>query len=371
MPPVRILLVSSFVSPHAGGVERFTDTVRDLLTERGHAVRLLACRRPGEDRAADALVPARFVGAGDWPLPTGGARTLWREVGWADAVLASNALQPLSDLAVLAARRRGVPRLLVVHGSGQPRSGEGRPLADRARSGFQRTLARAAVRRALVVSVSVAGLDGVRRAYGVRGAHLPYPLPELPVAYALRPPAAAEPLRVAWVGRLAPEKDPLLAVRAVERLRERRAATLDVHGAGRLEAELAALSATRPWLTLGGAQPWPAVLEHQARAHVCLSTSTWDNVQVAVLEALARGIPVVSTQVGDAERHHGPALRRFCVAPGDADAVAAALDELATGYAEHRRAFVANGRRLRALHGQGAIALEELIGVAGRPRRAR
>ena len=32
---VRILLVSSFVVPHAGGVEQFVQTVHKMLEERG------------------------------------------------------------------------------------------------------------------------------------------------------------------------------------------------------------------------------------------------------------------------------------------------------------------------------------------------
>ena len=42
---MRILLVSSFVVPHAGGVEQFVQTVRELLAARDCEVRLLACRR--------------------------------------------------------------------------------------------------------------------------------------------------------------------------------------------------------------------------------------------------------------------------------------------------------------------------------------
>lgn len=367
---MRILLVSSFVLPHAGGVEQFVATIRGMLEQRGCAVRVLACRRPGEDGSADAVVPARYVGPGGWPLPIGGWRTLRREVARADAVIANNALHPLADLAVLAARRRGVPRLLVVHGSGQARRPGSAPLRA-AREGFQRTLARLALRRSLPVSVSVTGVEGVRGTHGLGCGYLPYPLPELPVAAPPPAPGRDDVLRVAWVGRLSAEKDPRLAVGAIERLRAVRPATLDVYGAGPLDGELAELAAGRPWLALHGSRPWPEVLEAQERAHVCLSTSTWDNVQVAVLEALARGIPVVCTRVGDAPRYYGePALERFCVGAGDPEALGAALAELATRYDEHRRAFADNARQLRAIHRDAARVLEELIAVAarGRPR---
>lgn len=362
---MRILLVSSFVAPHAGGVEQFVLTVRELLEAQGCEVRVLACRRDGEDATADAVVPARYLGPGDWPLPVAGWRTVAREVARADAVVANVALQPLSVAAVAVAGRRGVPRLLVVHGSGQPRRHGARAVLA-ARALFMRTVARPAMRRCLPVSVSVAGVEGAERAYGVAVRYLPYPLAELPVAEPRAGPAAGEALRLVWVGRLAPEKDPLLAVRALDRLRERREATLDVYGGGPLESELARLSGTRPWLTLHGSRPWQEVLAAQERAHACLSTSRWDNVQVAVLEALARGLPVVSTRVGDAPRYYAhPGLERFCVAPGDPAMVADAAAAVAADFDAHRRAFAENGARLRAVHRESPRILMELIGDAG------
>ena len=365
---MRVLLVSSFVLPHSGGVEQFVATIQRLLEQRGGDVRVLACRRPGEDGSADAVLPTRFVGGSGWPVPTGGWRTLWREIGHADVVIANNSLQPLPVLSVLAARRRGVPALMVVHGSGQSLP-TGAAAFRGVRALFQRTFSRAAVRRGLPVSVSWAGVEGVRLRHGVRAELLPYPLPELPAARPAAAPAPDEPLRVAWIGRLSPEKDPELAVAAVERLRAVRPAGLELYGEGRLRPRLEALAASRPWLVLHGSRPWPEVLAAQESAHVVVSTSTWDNAQVALLEALARGVPAVSTRVGDAERYVADGgLERFCVAPGDAEALAAALAELAASYERWRPAFRANGERLRAIHGNAANVLQELMAVAGAGR---
>ena len=98
----------------------------------------------------------------------------------------------------------------------------------------------------------------------------------------------------------------------------------------------------------------------------------WDNVQVAVLEALARGVPVVSTRVGDAPRYYAtPALERWCVEPGDPDATARALGELAASYDDNRQAFAANGRRLHAIHRDAPRVLMELIALAGSRRPTR
>jgi glycosyltransferase involved in cell wall biosynthesis len=361
---MRVLLVSSFVLPHAGGVEQFVATLGELLAQQGCEVRLLACRRPGEDTTADATVPARYLGRAGWPLPTGGWATVWREAGQADAVVANNALHVLSAVAVLAGRRRRVPSLLVIHGSGQGVRPGARGLGT-ARAAFQRTLGGQAVRRSLPVSVSRAGVAGARSAYGVEAEYLPFPLPELPEAALPPAPAAGEAMRVVWIGRLAPEKDPLSAVQAVESLSAHRPVALDVYGDGPLRSRLDALAAQRSWLTVHGARPWPEVVEAQGRAHACLSTSVWDNVQVAVLEALARGVPVISTRVGDAPHYYAPPLERWCVEPGDPVATARALGALAASYDDNREAFAANGRRLQAIHRDAPRVLMELIALAG------
>jgi glycosyltransferase involved in cell wall biosynthesis len=359
---VRALLVSSFVRPHRGGVEEFVEAARTLLEERGWRVRTLACRIPGA--AADAVVPTRLLGKSAWPLPTGGWRTLWREVGAADVVIANNARHPLPVLSVLAARVRGRATLLVIHGSGEgPYAG---PWPFRlARALFARTLALPAVRLSRPVSVSRAGVDGVRKLYGAAADYLPYPVRDLPPISAPPTLSADEPLSVAWVGRLFPEKDPLLAVEALDAVRREREAVLHVCGDGHLRRELESLAMDRPWLVLHGTRSWEEVQALQARAHVCLSTSVADNVQVAVLEALCRGIPTVSTRVGDAQAYYmRPAIRHLCVPPRNPEAVARALLDLAASYGDDRREFAANAALLRARHAQAGAALATLAASA-------
>jgi glycosyltransferase involved in cell wall biosynthesis len=349
------------VLPHAGGVEQFVETARGILLERGCDVRVLACRRAGSDATADDTVPTRFLGRSSWPLPVGGWRTLWREVHHADVVVGNNARHVLPVLAVLVARLQRRGAIFVVHGSGEgPHAGSG---AFRvARATFQRTLARRAVRVSRPVSVSHAGVASILRLYGVEATHLPYPLRALPPVAATPRLTADEPVRLVWVGRLYPEKDPALAVRAVERLRDERPATLDVYGAGILDAELARLARSRPWLRLHGACGWDEIQEVQAAAHLCLSTSAADNVQVAVLEALSRGIPVVSTRVGDASRYYlSGALGCFCVAAGDPDAIARSVLELCSSYPSYRDDFVRNGQKLTSQHGEAPSVLARLI----------
>jgi glycosyltransferase involved in cell wall biosynthesis len=357
----RVLLVASFVRPHPGGVEDFVDSSRALLEERGLKTRVLACRLPGWDTTADVVVPTRFLGSSSWPLPTGGWRTLWREVAAADLVVANNARHVLPVLVVLVARARGRREFLVMHGSGAGPYGGPRAFGL-ARSVFQRSLGRVAMRLSHPVSVSRAGVEGARLLYGVEASYLPYPLRRQP------PPASPpelqpdDPMRIVWVGRLFPEKDPLLAVEAVEILRGGRAAELHVCGDGPLRSKLERLAEERGWLVLHGPRPWEEAQALQAGGHVCLATSVADNVQVAVLEALSRGIPTVSTRVGDAESYYvSSALQDLSVPAGDPAGIAAALREIASSYDRYRREFTANAEILLARHADVGDDLVRLL----------
>ena len=367
----RVLLISSFVRPHPGGVEEFVDSSRTLLEERGLQSRVLACRLPGLDTSADAVVPTRYFGKSSWPLPIGGWRTVWNEVAAADVVVANNARHLLPVVAVLVARARGRAALLVVHGSGAgPYTGSS--TFGVFRGLFERTLGKLALRLAHPVSVSGVGVDGIRRLYGLQASYLPYPLRDIVPVASPPPLEPAQPLRVTWVGRLFREKDPLAAVAAVEILRRRREAVLDVFGDGPLRAALEKLSRERAWLFVHGARSWEEVQLRQAAGHICLSTSVQDNVQVTVLEALSRGIPTVSTRVGDAPSYYAaPSIGHLCVAPRKPAGTAAALIDLAASYETYWNAFSANAAILRERHAQAGDAYVDLLSQALTSSRSR
>ena len=366
--PKRVLIVSSFVLPHRGGVEGFVESARILLEERGWQTRTLACRLPDLDAAADAVVPTRFVGPTSWPLPFGGWRTLWREVGAADVVFANGTNHVLPVLAVFAAHARKRAAILVLHGAGDY---PGSRFMRLARSLFQRTLTQAALRLARPASVSRAGVESARKAYGVEASYLPFPVNELPPIPSTPALAPDDTMQVTWVGRLFAEKDPILAVEAFDVLRHEREAVLHVCGDGPLRPEVERLATRRPWLVLHGARSWEEVQALQGSAHACLGTSVADNVQVAVLEPLCRGIPTVSTQVGDAPAYYQrPAIRHLCVEPRNPAAIAQALLELATSYDRYRQEFAANAAALGAHHAAAGAALAGLAETAIREHRA-
>lgn len=177
-------------------------------------------------------------------------------------------------------------------------------------------------------------------------------------------------MTIVWVGRLYPEKDPLQAVAAVDQLRLSRHATLDVYGEGILRDRLEGLAHSRPWLSVHGSRTWDEIQDLQGGADLCLATSLREGAQLAVLEALSRGVPVVCTQVGDAPDYYlAPSLRRFCVPPGDVEATATAMLELSRSYNRYRDAFAANASLLRASRREGLERLAQVIEAAATTAR--
>jgi len=360
----RGLIVSSFVLPHAGGVEQFVDVAARLLRGEGWDVRVLACRpRTGEPQA-DVTVPTRFLGTAGWPLPVGGWRLLWREIGTADVVIANGTRHLLPSVAALAARLRGKRVLFVLHGSGAPFSTSSFFYHRVLGRLFERLVTWPALRVSQPVSLSQVGVRGSRSRYGVVATYVPFPLRDLPPATRTRL-EPDEPLRIVWVGRLYGEKNPLAAVELVERVRLRRAARLEVYGSGPLLEALEGLARDRPWLAVRGPRTWEEIQEVQGSAHLCLSTSLREATQMAVLEPLARGVPVVSTRVGDAPGYYERGLRAFCVEPRDAEAGVEAILALADSYDRYRERFATNAHELVRRHRDGARRLAAVLDSPG------
>lgn len=100
--------------------------------------------------------------------------------------------------------------------------------------------------------------------------------------------------RVLWIGRLEPQKDPELALQVIAAMRGPAHLTMLGDGALRssLEQRISALG-LREKVTLAGHVP--RIESYLAQADVLLITSQYEGGPAVAVEALAAGVPVVST----------------------------------------------------------------------------
>lgn len=187
------------------------------------------------------------------------------------------------------------------------------------------------------VPVVVVGPELARRYRRTRAVHVTY-VSLLRQCRLDSPPAAtadwsAKELRLLSVGRLDPEKNPLALVDVLERaLRHDERWRLHVCGDGTLRAELQERLRRRGLAdraVLHGYVPIEEGLwELYESAHALLHVSHTEGVPQVLLEAFAARLPVVATDVGGVRSLVADA--GLLVAPGDAEAAAAALARLAT-----------------------------------------
>jgi glycosyltransferase involved in cell wall biosynthesis len=113
---------------------------------------------------------------------------------------------------------------------------------------------------------------------------------------------AGEPLRLAFIGRLEQQKDPLLALHAFENVLQKTPATLTFAGDGTLRTQLmkqAHLKGILDSINFLGNVTKHEVANLVRMSDLVLMTSHFEGSPMVLVESLALGIPVVATQESD------------------------------------------------------------------------
>ena len=192
-----------------------------------------------------------------------------------------------------------------------------------------------ALRRAGAIVVPSAYLASIAESWGLdqrRLSVLANPAPQIDVV-----PQPQEPGTLTFVGRLTRQKDLGVAIEAIGRVP---AARLLVIGDGpdrdRLE-ELARTTEAADRIDFRGALPRAEALAIVAGSEAALLTSAWENFPHSVVEALAVGVPVVSTAVGGVPEIVRDGENGLLVPAGDVEAVTAAIASILQDGALHGR----------------------------------
>ncbi|MGY1777187.1 glycosyltransferase [Geodermatophilus sp. SYSU D00804] len=364
-----------------GGMQNHTATLTRCLDAAGVTQTVVTARLAGPRGTTPLGRGTRVFRTG---LPVPRLRQLWALSGL-PAVLRAGRRAPVDvvhahqgedlatlPLARLAARVHRAPLVVTVHCSvGHTLTGRGpRVRLLRALGGW---IERSTFRRADAVVVLTGRTAAALRADGVPDERLStIPSGFDPALFSGGAPdvfpGVARP-RVGYVGRLAPQKDPATLVRAFGRMREE--ASLVVVGDGpdrALVHRLAAESPAAGRITLAGFVEHARVPAVLASLDVLVLPSAYEEMGSVLTEAMAAGLPVVASDVGgipEVVRDGGTGL---LVPPGDADALAAALDRVAGD--DLLRARLAAGARARsaeygwpALSARVAAVYDRVLGV--------
>ena len=152
--------------------------------------------------------------------------------------------------------------------------------------------------------------------------------------------------RMVMVGRLAAPKDPVTLVRALAAVRPPFAATIvgDGPDRGAVEAEVRAAGLEGAVDLAGERHDVPSLL---ADADVFVLSSRSEGAPLSVLEAMAAGLPVVASAVGGVPEIVADGATGLLVPPGDAAALATALEQVLADSALRRRLGAAGRERVR------------------------
>jgi glycosyltransferase involved in cell wall biosynthesis len=177
-------------------------------------------------------------------------------------------------------------------------------------------------------------------------------------------PAAAPvaPGRVAFVGRLVPQKDPRLIAGIAKLLAERRIPVVIV-GGGAEESEVRRRLAREIGdgrVALTGEVDRERALAELAGSSVLVLPSRWEGLPVAILEALAVGVPVVAAEVGGVAEALAGGRAGLLVAGREPGAFAAAAWRVLSE-ADLGRRLAAAGRALVAERFSLASCLERYL----------
>ena len=196
-----------------------------------------------------------------------------------------------------------------------------------------------AVRRALahvdrVVAPTRALADVVELADLARPDVLPYALDERPLRAARATPGG--PVRIRFLGQLAPHKGPDTLVRAAARLAERadrRAYSIHLHGAPsdrhRAYGHELARRARSAGVRLEAPFAPGALPGLLADTAILAIPSQWlENAPFAALQARAAGVPIVASDVPGLREVIEPGRHGWLFPAGDGEALAARLDRL-------------------------------------------
>ncbi|WP_158579942.1 glycosyltransferase family 4 protein [Geodermatophilus marinus] len=332
----RVLLVGKG-APDRGGIPTFLETLIDSSLAEEHEVRFLnvahsstpQATRPTMANVGRTLRDAVAV----WRAARG------RDIVHIHSALAATVTVMRASLLAVAARARGCAVVIHAHGGN---------IQDWLTTSRRRTLLRLAMTPAhRVIAVWTAGRAALSAVLPAEQVGLIENGVPVDLYDSARSVPTHEPPRLLYVGLLTPRKGVLDLLAASRMLRQRGV----VHElwllGGTPDEGPAAEAEVRAQLDgnvrLLGTRPPEEMPAAFAAADVFCLPSWWEAMPLSVLEAMAAGLPVVASDVGDVGRAVAHGMTGYVIPPRAPERLASALEPLLTD-PELRRRMGAAGR---------------------------
>lgn len=312
---MKFAFFSAQYLPTIGGIERYTRNLALALTSQGHHVTIIASQLPGvparevDDGVEVMRLPSWPVMAGRFPVPRPAHESramladLW-ESG-VDFAMINTRFWPLSIWAARACHRRGVPAVVVEHGSGYLSLGN--PVLNLASHVYEHLAARLV--RHWVPQFCAVSKNSARwlATFGIKARGVLYNAVDVDEIESLarlgRWDARAEcglddaARLVVYLGRLIPEKGIREMLQAMRTVREKCPdAVLLLAGEGPMLDELRSLDQDGVFFV--GALDHAKALSLLQQADAFCMPSYSEGFSTVVLEAAALGTFIVTTPVG-------------------------------------------------------------------------
>lgn len=335
----RVLLVGKG-APDRGGIPTFLATLLESRLAREHDLRFLNVAHSGTPEGGRVTL-------GNLGRTARDVKALWSAAGDRQVVHIHSALAPATTvlraaLLALTGRLRGCAVVVHAHGGGIQFW-----LTNRTRRALLRLAMRPADR---VVAVWTAGLDALRSVLPADRVTLIDNGVPLDVHPERRDDGAGRAPRLLFVGLLTPRKGVLDLLTASRLLRERGVEHELLLLGGTPdegpEAEARVRAGLDDNVRLLGTRPPEEMPAAFAEADVFCLPSWWEAMPLSILEAMASGLPVVATDVGDVSRAVEDGVTGFVVPAKDPERLAAALEPVLADADLRRRLGVAGRQRV-------------------------
>ncbi len=344
----RVLLVGKG-APDRGGIPTFLEDLRTGPVAREHQVRFLNVAHTGTPQGGSLT-------ASNIARTLRDVASVWQAARDHDVVHINSAVAPAvtvvrAGLLAAAARLRGCAVVMHVHGGNIATWLEGRA---------NRLLLRAAMAPVdRVVAVWTVGHRALLETLGPSAVRLVEN--GVDCSRFVAEGRAHDPPRILYVGLLTPRKGVLDLIEASSRLL-RRGVQHELHliggtpDEGPAAAEPVLLASATRGAELLGTRPPDEMPAGYTQADVFCLPSWWEAMPMSILEAMAAGLPVVATDVGDVPRLVDDGTTGLVVPPRSVEALEVALERLLTDPGLRCSMGVAGRKRVEELFSSDVTA---------------